>query len=337
MLEHLPDGGHDQGTSRRKVGGQRSGEGLHIRTLPRDPTVGIPGAARHVEQTVGEADGWRGGRLARQLTLHRPAATVQDDRVHHDRLLFRHKHGARCRGHCPPSTSGSGMRPPARGRGMGDQQRFTLEELAEATGMTPRNVRAYQTRGLIPRPAREGRRSVYGCDHVRQILAIQRARADGASLELLSGVVADGGSIDRDDSGWLPGSRLHRARRPTRHADLQPLLTRIGSGRTANVQQLIDQLTVIGLVRQKSGRILVGRDLATGMTALRRQGFPPQVVVSVALQAALMAAPLVETLIQILEEASGGMHNPAAAGHTADLAACIVRDALAARLLPRSD
>jgi DNA-binding transcriptional MerR regulator len=220
---------------------------------------------------------------------------------------------------------------------MGDQQRFTLEELAEATGMTPRNVRAYQTRGLIPRPAREGRRSVYGSDHVRQILAIQRARADGASLELLSGVVADGGSIDRDDGGWLPGSRLHRARRPARHADLQPLLTRIGSGRTANVQQLIEQLTVIGLVRQKSGRTLVGRDLATGMTALRRQGFPPQVVVSVALQAALVAAPLVETLIQILEEASGGMHNPAAAGHTADLAASIVRDALAARLLPRSD
>lgn len=217
---------------------------------------------------------------------------------------------------------------------MGDQQRFTLEELAEATGMTPRNVRAYQTRGLIPRPVREGRRSVYGPDHVRQIMAIQRARAEGASLELLSGVVADGGSLDPDEAGWLPGSRSHRPRRQTRHADLQPLLTRIGSGRTVAVQQLLEQLTAMGLVRQKGGRTLVARELATGMTALRRQGFPPQAVVAVALHTAVMTTPLIDSLLQLLEEATGGMSNPAAAGHTADLAASIVRDALAARLLP---
>jgi DNA-binding transcriptional MerR regulator len=216
---------------------------------------------------------------------------------------------------------------------MGDEQRFTLEELAEATGMTPRNVRAYQTRGLIPRPARDGRRSVYGPDHVRQILAIQRARAEGASLELLSGVVVDGGSIDRDDGSWLPGSRSHRPQRQARYADLQPLLIRIGSSRTGSVQQLVEQLTAIGLVHQKGGRTLVGRELATGMTALRRQGFPSSAVVSVALQAALVATPLVDTLLQIVAEATGGTPNPAAAGHTADLAATIVRDALAARLL----
>lgn len=203
--------------------------------------------------------------------------------------------------------------------------------------MTPRNVRAYQTRGLISRPAREGRRSVYGPDHVRQILAIQRARAQGASLDLLSSVVADGGSLDRDDGSWLPSSRSQRSHRQSRQADLQPLLNRVGSGRTTAVQQLIEQLAAVGLLRQKGGRTLVGRDLATGMTALRRQGFPPQAVISVAMHSAALAAPLVETLLQIVEEASGGSHNPAAAGHAADLAACIVRDALAARLLQRAD
>jgi DNA-binding transcriptional MerR regulator len=217
---------------------------------------------------------------------------------------------------------------------MGDQKRFTLEELAEATGMTPRNVRAYQTRGLIPRPVREGRRSVYGPDHVRQITAIQRARAEGASLELLSGVVADGGSLNRDEDSWLPGSRAHRSYRQPRQSDLQPLLTRLGSGRTAAVQQLVEQLTAMGLVRQKGGRTLIGRDLATGMMALRRQGFPPQAVVAVALHTALATAPLIDILLQLLDEATGGMPNPAAAGHTADLAASIVRDALAARLVP---
>jgi DNA-binding transcriptional MerR regulator len=263
-----------------------------------------------------------------------PATTSQDDSAYHDPLVFRNKHGEQCWGHSPPSISGLGMQPPARGRGMGDQKRFTLEELAEATGMTPRNVRAYQTRGLIPRPIREGRRSVYGPDHVRQITAIQRARAEGASLELLSGVVADGGNLNRNEDSWLPGSRAHRSHRQARQADLQPLLTRLGSGRTAAVQQLVEQLTAMGLIRQKGGRTLVGRDLATGMTALRRQGFPPQAVVAVALHTALATAPLIDILLQLLDEATGGMPNPAAAGHTADLAASIVRDALAARLVP---
>jgi DNA-binding transcriptional MerR regulator len=220
---------------------------------------------------------------------------------------------------------------------MGDDQRFTLEQLADATGMTPRNVRAYQTRGLIARPVREGRRSVYGAGHVRQILAIQRARAEGASLELLSGVVAGGGSIDPEGASWLPGARAGRRARHSRPADLQPLLTRLGSSRTPTVQQLIDQLSAIGLVRQQGGRTFVARELATSMTALRRQGFPSTAVIAVAMHAAQAAAPLVENLVELLEEAAAGRHSPAAAGHTADLAAGIVRDALAARLLPQSD
>jgi len=219
---------------------------------------------------------------------------------------------------------------------MGDQQRFTLEQLAEATGMTPRNVRAYQTRGLIPRPSREGRRSVYTGEHVRQILAIQRARAEGASLELLTGVVAGGGSIDRDDGAWLPGSRTGRQGRHVRRSDLQPLLNRLTSAGATNAHQTVEQLSQIGLVRHQAGRTLVGRDVATSMTALRRQGFPAAAVLSVALQAALLAAPLVETVLEILDE-SGALHNPATAGHAADLAAGIIRDALAARLLPPAE
>lgn len=203
--------------------------------------------------------------------------------------------------------------------------------------MTPRNVRAYQTRGLIPRPVREGRRSVYGPDHVRQIMAIQRARAEGASLELLSGVVADGGNLNHDESGWLPGSRTHRSHRQVRQADLQPLLTRLGSGRTAAVQQMLEQLTAIGLVRYKGGRTLIGRDLATGMTTLRRQGFSPQAVVGVALHTARVTAPLVDVLVKLLDEATGGVPNPATVSHTADLAASIVRDALVARLVPPTE
>jgi DNA-binding transcriptional MerR regulator len=218
---------------------------------------------------------------------------------------------------------------------MGDEDHFTLDQLAEATGMTPRNVRAYQTRRLIARPTRVGRRSVYGTEHVRQLLAIQRARAEGASLELLSGLAADGGPIEPDAGDWLSGTRTGRSRSRLRRADLQPLLARLGAARTTPVLQFVEQLTALGLIYQADGRTFVGRGTATSMTALRRQGFPPTAVIAVAQHAASAAAPLVEDLLQLLDGATGGRHSPAAAGHTVDLAAGIVRDVLAARLIPR--
>jgi hypothetical protein len=58
-------------------------------------------------------------------------------------------------------------------------------------------------------------------------------------------------------------------------------------------------------------------------------------VIAVAQHAAAAAAPLVEDLLQLLDGVAGERHSPATAGHTADLVAGIVRDALTARLIPR--
>lgn len=49
--------------------------------------------------------------------------------------------------------------------------------------MTARNVRSYQSKGLIPPPTRQGRRSVYDHRHVERLEAIRRAREQGASLQ----------------------------------------------------------------------------------------------------------------------------------------------------------
>jgi WhiB family redox-sensing transcriptional regulator len=81
--------------------------------------------------------------------------------------------------------------------------RFSLDELARKVALAPRTVRAYQTRGLISRPTREGRRAVYGIEHVQQLEAIQQARAAGVSLELLSLVTPEGAEaiLTRLDEG----------------------------------------------------------------------------------------------------------------------------------------
>src|SRR5512133_2601332 len=79
---------------------------------------------------------------------------------------------------------------------MTDEERLTLERLAGAVGMTIRNVRAYQTRGLLQPPQRVGRTSVYTRDHVERLRQVQRARARGASLQLLRTLIAEGRDLD---------------------------------------------------------------------------------------------------------------------------------------------
>jgi DNA-binding transcriptional MerR regulator len=79
---------------------------------------------------------------------------------------------------------------------MTDEQRLTLKELAGAVGMTTRNVRAYQTRGLLQPPGRAGRTSVYTAEHVQRLQQVQRARARGASLQLLRTLIAEGRDLD---------------------------------------------------------------------------------------------------------------------------------------------
>jgi DNA-binding transcriptional MerR regulator len=59
---------------------------------------------------------------------------------------------------------------------------FTLDELARLAGTTGRNVRAFQTQGLLPRPRLVGRRGFYGATHLARLRAILRLQDEGFSL-----------------------------------------------------------------------------------------------------------------------------------------------------------
>jgi DNA-binding transcriptional MerR regulator len=59
---------------------------------------------------------------------------------------------------------------------------YTLAELAEAAGMTARNVRAYRQRGLLDPPRLHGRRGLYGPEHLAQLRTVRALLARGLSL-----------------------------------------------------------------------------------------------------------------------------------------------------------
>lgn len=73
---------------------------------------------------------------------------------------------------------------------------MTIRELAERTGMTVRNIRAHQTRGLLPPPVVRGRTGYYNEEHVARIALTREMQADGLNLEAIRRVLesGDGGS-----------------------------------------------------------------------------------------------------------------------------------------------
>jgi DNA-binding transcriptional MerR regulator len=65
------------------------------------------------------------------------------------------------------------------------EARMTIGELARRTGMTVRNIRAHQTRGLLPPPQVRGRTGYYGEEHVARIALTREMQADGLNLEAI--------------------------------------------------------------------------------------------------------------------------------------------------------
>src|SRR4051794_33029976 len=66
---------------------------------------------------------------------------------------------------------------------------MTIRQLAERTGMTVRNIRAHQARGLLPPPLVRGRTGFYNEDHVARIELTREMQADGLNLEAIRRVL----------------------------------------------------------------------------------------------------------------------------------------------------
>ena len=187
---------------------------------------------------------------------------------------------------------------------------MTLEDLSAATGMTARNVRAYQTKGLLPPPAREGRRSVYGTEHLRRLRAIERARAHGASLSLIASHLAQGRGLDGDALVEWPAAGLPRAAEGqvatgppadtgpppggAARPDVGGLLDPPDRRRDPTTRRQVDRLVEAGVLERRARGLHTGHELATALTALQQLGLPLQVTLGVAEHALAVAEPVAD-------------------------------------------
>ncbi|MDN5745510.1 MAG: helix-turn-helix domain-containing protein, partial [Nocardioidaceae bacterium] len=63
---------------------------------------------------------------------------------------------------------------------------YDIHQLAAATHLSVRTIRAHQTRGLLAPPRRQGRRVVYGRRHLERLERIKALQQEGYNLAAIA-------------------------------------------------------------------------------------------------------------------------------------------------------
>ncbi|HEU4658094.1 MAG TPA: MerR family transcriptional regulator [Capillimicrobium sp.] len=79
---------------------------------------------------------------------------------------------------------------------------LTIDELARRTGVTVRNIRAHQSRGLLPPPVVRARTGYYGPDHVARLELIREMQAEGFNLKAIGRLLEQAGGAGSEVLGF---------------------------------------------------------------------------------------------------------------------------------------
>lgn len=91
---------------------------------------------------------------------------------------------------------------------MARRERFTIDELSHHTEVSSRNIRYYQTRGLLPAPTVKGRTGYYDQRHVERLELIQELQNEGLNLQAISWLLGGAGAVASDQLRALKRSVL---------------------------------------------------------------------------------------------------------------------------------
>lgn len=125
------------------------------------------------------------------------------------------------------------------------EQRLTIDQLAQAAGLTVRNVRSYQSRGLIPPPEVQGRVGYYGTEHTARLALIREMQAQGFNLAAIAHLLEQAAGASEQVLGFtrsLMAPFETEAPEVVRRADL---LERLGG---SIEEKLITKAEKLGLV-----------------------------------------------------------------------------------------
>jgi DNA-binding transcriptional MerR regulator len=180
------------------------------------------------------------------------------------------------------SRKATRKRSPRRSRSGSDAE-LTIDRLARKTGMTARNIRAHQSRGLLPPPEVRGRVGYYGPDHVARLELIKEMQSDGFNLEAISKLLD---SSERSSEEVLRFTRALRepfvAERP-RIVTAEELGKPFGGAGPEELRAMLENALAIGFLHPLGdGRYEeLSPRLADVREELFRLGIPPSSAIEV--------------------------------------------------------
>jgi len=156
---------------------------------------------------------------------------------------------------------------------------LTIDELARRVGMTARNVRAHQSRGLIAPPRLEGRTGYYGPGHVARLERIRDLQDQGFNLEAIRRLLAAGDSPD-EALDFMRALAVPFGDEQPQIVDGPAMLERWGDQMTP---ELVEQVVAQGFIRpREDGRFEIRSPrLERAAQELGELGVPFEVAVGI--------------------------------------------------------
>jgi DNA-binding transcriptional MerR regulator len=160
--------------------------------------------------------------------------------------------------------------------------KMTIGELARRTGMTIRNIRAHQTRGILPPPEVHGRTGYYNEDHVARIELTREMQAEGLNLEAIRRVVESSEGSSQEMVDFARALRAPFEDETPEIFDEEELAAAWGVEQFD--EKLLRRTEEMGIVRRlPEGKIeVISPRLQRAGTALIELGISPQAAVETA-------------------------------------------------------
>ena len=180
--------------------------------------------------------------------------------------------------------------------------KMTIGELARRTGMTIRNIRAHQTRGILPPPEVHGRTGYYNEDHVARIELTREMQAEGLNLEAIRRVLESSEGSSREMVDFARAVRAPFEDETPEIFSAEELASAWGIERFD--EKLLRRAERMGIVRRlPDGRFeVISPRLQRAGTALVELGVSPEAAVATAEELRRSSEVVARTFVELFVE-----------------------------------
>jgi len=187
---------------------------------------------------------------------------------------------------------------------------LTIDELARDTGMTVRNIRAHQSRGLLPPPKVRARTGYYGPEHATRLRLIQDLQAEGFNLKAIERLISASNGASEEVLAFGRQVLSAFAEEEPELTTVEELAVRLGSAdrRAIKRAEKLDLIRPLG-----DGRYEVpSPTLLRAGEELAAMGVPPMHALAVAEQIQRHTRAIADQFVRLfIEDVAGGELDPA--------------------------